>query len=230
MYQDIISSPKKNKLAKYWFVRCVILVPVQGNSMYTGTYFLALTCVGSQGQPRRSSHPPPCPPVAPPSLNLPSFLSPCVSLMLSTAQGHLIILYLHSVSSTAAVRACPRCREPVTFGGGMTMMNFFSSGMLCARKGKHTDVQQKQYIYIYICCCGYQVPFPPIKFRLTTHYSRSKVAPNVCHFRFVCVDPRYRPTSMCTYSTQRPHKEKIPAGGRPPNIGVDGRQCTALYC
>lgn len=29
-----------------------------------------------------------------------------------------------NASSTALVRACPKCNDPVTLGGGITMMNF----------------------------------------------------------------------------------------------------------
>ena len=32
-------------------------------------------------------------------------------------------------SSIAAVRACPKCKEPVTFGGGITITNFSSAGL-----------------------------------------------------------------------------------------------------
>src|SRR3569623_1122246 len=40
-----------------------------------------------------------------------------------------------SVSSTAAVSACPRCSDPVTLGGGMTMTNFSSVDLVCVILG-----------------------------------------------------------------------------------------------
>ena len=43
-----------------------------------------------------------------------------------------------NVSSTAAVRACPKCNDPVTLGGGMTMTNFSLEDVLvCANVGSH---------------------------------------------------------------------------------------------
>ena len=47
-------------------------------------------------------------------------------------------------SSIALVRACPKCRLPVTLGGGMTMMNFFSSGRFIARLASASTDQKKQ--------------------------------------------------------------------------------------
>ena len=47
-------------------------------------------------------------------------------------------------SSIALVRACPKCRLPVTLGGGMTMMNFLSSGRLAARLASASTDQKGQ--------------------------------------------------------------------------------------
>jgi len=38
-----------------------------------------------------------------------------------------ILCHRVSASSMAQVKVCPMCSEPVTFGGGMTMMNFLDS-------------------------------------------------------------------------------------------------------
>lgn len=38
------------------------------------------------------------------------------------------------VSCMAAVRACPMCNDPVTFGGGMTITNFSSSDLPCSER------------------------------------------------------------------------------------------------
>lgn len=45
----------------------------------------------------------------------------------SSASMNISSIYLVRVSSTAAVRACPKWSDPVTLGGGMTITNFSSS-------------------------------------------------------------------------------------------------------
>lgn len=60
---------------------------------------------------------------------------------------------LVSVSSTAAVKACPRCNDPVTFGGGMTMTNFSSSSFAC--KNDMRDNENKVLAYLQRQTPGY---------------------------------------------------------------------------
>lgn len=63
-----------------------------------------------------------------------------IKLVTITYNYHTKIVYhLVMASSTAFVRACPKCKDPVTLGGGITMTKFplgFSSVMLFLCKDK----------------------------------------------------------------------------------------------